>query len=798
MCGCNGLILNRRLGLAVGILECLAAALADVVLVVACLVAGGFLRFYLLQLMRDFCDGLILNRRLGLAVGILKCLTALLADIVLVVACLVAGGFLCFYLFQLVLDAFLGVRIGFRSKGSRCRVRTLTAVVRLRRKGNFHLVGIGRIIRLAVCIGQQVKCLALAGVAAHVCLTGKVLRPLEVNITALIRVCFCIALRQRLLRVLTNRADISSTGVVLAAALVLGIIGLFRLDVVMLQRSAFVILAGIRLDCAADFAALLGITIASAGRVNLNLNIIMLALQVAHRDAVNDIRRPHELLIIVGFLLIAHLLHHAAIVTVLAIVNIICIVVGLLKLIAVVTILVAVFNVCLIAPARAGDKRIVRSQRNDQLAILNGHRRNRRILYVQIRIVRAVCNGGQRVADHGYRLITRRTNSVVLLDLRYRTALGVIGIDAVCNIEVEQVVRCIVVRADLNRRILLLVLLLQGVHLGQLLVVHHLAGLRIPNRNTSDIVVVIIVVVQVRGEVDINRINAGVLLVVRCRTVVRYQSKLRIALHRIAAGIGIVSGSRLRPALAVIAAVLTDLIQQIRGIVQIIPCAVVIRHIRLGKRKPRVLIGLVRADGAILRAVVQRVQRRIVAVKHLACAGVRNQEIDMIQVTVQLNAVTHHALNPNIVIGRVNVVPLTIDLNRTPVMLRGKILVGFTIHRDIRIEVDLNAVHHCIGVLRVVNVLVLVVLLVVVVDFLKGLPGAISVLINLRECILHQIVVRVGITHADADVAQRRTQDTELLTFPQIQNILCNAVCLCLQFFLCYISGCDIIRILLL
>ena len=92
--GCNRFILHGGYGLAIGILKCLAAGGAGVILVVAILGAGGGLGFGLGHRMARGCNLFSLHGGHGLAVGILKNLAASGAGIILVVAVLGAGGFL--------------------------------------------------------------------------------------------------------------------------------------------------------------------------------------------------------------------------------------------------------------------------------------------------------------------------------------------------------------------------------------------------------------------------------------------------------------------------------------------------------------------------------------------------------------------------------------------------------------------------------------------------------------------------------------------------------------------------------
>ena len=90
--GCNLFILHGGFGLAVGILKCLAAIGAGVILVVAILGAGGSLGIGLGHRVTRSRNLFILHGGFGLAVGILKCLAASGAGVILVVAILGAGG----------------------------------------------------------------------------------------------------------------------------------------------------------------------------------------------------------------------------------------------------------------------------------------------------------------------------------------------------------------------------------------------------------------------------------------------------------------------------------------------------------------------------------------------------------------------------------------------------------------------------------------------------------------------------------------------------------------------------------
>ena len=100
--GCNLFSLYGGYDLAVGILKCLAAGGAGVILVVAILGAGGGLGFDFGHRMARGCNLFSLHGGYGLAVGILKNLAAGGAGIILVVAVLGAGGSLGFGLGQTV------------------------------------------------------------------------------------------------------------------------------------------------------------------------------------------------------------------------------------------------------------------------------------------------------------------------------------------------------------------------------------------------------------------------------------------------------------------------------------------------------------------------------------------------------------------------------------------------------------------------------------------------------------------------------------------------------------------------
>ena len=91
--GCNLFSLHGGFDLAVGILECLAASGAAIILVVAVLGAGGSLSIGLGHRVTRGCNLFSLYRGFGLAIGILKDLAASGAGIILVVAILGAGRF---------------------------------------------------------------------------------------------------------------------------------------------------------------------------------------------------------------------------------------------------------------------------------------------------------------------------------------------------------------------------------------------------------------------------------------------------------------------------------------------------------------------------------------------------------------------------------------------------------------------------------------------------------------------------------------------------------------------------------
>ena len=518
-------------------------------------------------------------------------------------------------------------------------------------------------------------------------------------------------------------ADIAGTGVPAAAA-VLGEVGLVDLDVmVMIAAGGILVIDGI------------------AGG------------QRAHADGADQVGDPHELIVVVDLLGTTHVAQHLVQVVIVG-----GVVVGLLELITIAVGLVinrvvgfrgAVGDLVL-----TGDITQVGGNGDGQLIAAQQDAGNGMIVK-DIAIVNLAIHQLEGSAAEGNGLIALAIGGLILLDHGDGAVGQVIAQDAGGQVEVHLIL--IISAGNGNVGIGLALLLMQGEQVGQELALDHLplVGVLIEGTDAgvgSGLIPAGILVVEVdqRGEIGIAGVLAGGLIgggqgVHRQRI----DGVGRAERGGTAAGIGLLGDG-------------------VRGIVHIISGVVIIAHVALGTGKPGVLILLVGG-----RLFIQGLQLAVIAVEQVCCAGVAEEEVHMVDITIILHAVTGHNLGVDVIVAGVQIVPGTIHLHGIPVVVGSKVRLLLTEHDNVIGEGDTHQIDH----IALINVDAAI---LIIIEFLGGLPvgrhahvGSLAGAVDLGVHILNQIGQRLGIAQADG-LALRQSAD--LVALPVVQDAVGQAV----------------------
>ena len=518
-------------------------------------------------------------------------------------------------------------------------------------------------------------------------------------------------------------ADIADAGVPAAAA-VLGEVGLVDLDVmVMIAAGGILVIDGI------------------AGG------------QRAHADGADQVGNPHELIVVVDLLGTTHVAQHLVQVVIVG-----GVVVGLLELITIAVGLVinrvvgfrgAVGDLVL-----TGDITQVGGNGDGQLIAAQQDAGNGMIVK-DIAIVNLAIHQLEGSAAEGNGLIALAIGGLILLDHGDGAVGQVIAQDAGGQVEVHLIL--IISAGNGNVGIGLALLLMQGEQVGQELALDHLplVGVLIEGTDAgvgSGLIPAGILVVEVdqRGEIGIAGVLAGGLIgggqgVHRQRI----DGVGRAERGGTAAGIGLLGDG-------------------VRGIVHIISGVVIIAHVALGTGKPGVLILLVGG-----RLFIQGLQLAVIAVEQVCCAGVAEEEVHMVDITIILHAVTGHNLGVDVIVAGVQIVPGTIHLHGIPVVVGSKVRLLLTEHDDVIGEGDTHQIDH----IALINVDAAI---LIIIEFLGGLPvgrhahvGSLAGAVDLGVHILNQIGQRLGIAQADG-LALRQSAD--LVALPVVQDAVGQAV----------------------
>ena len=518
-------------------------------------------------------------------------------------------------------------------------------------------------------------------------------------------------------------ADIAGTGVPAAAA-VLGEVGLVDLDVmVMIAAGGILVINGI------------------AGG------------QRAHADGADQVGDPHELIVVVDLLGTTHVAQHLVQVVIVG-----GVVVGLLELITIAVGLVinrvvgfrgAVGDLVL-----TGDITQVGGNGDGQLIAAQQDAGNGMIVK-DIAIVNLAIHQLEGSAAESNGLIALAIGGLILLDHGDGAVGQVIAQDAGGQVEVHLIL--IISAGNGNVGIGLALLLMQGEQVGQELALDHLPLVGVLIKGTdagvgSGLIPAGILVVEVdqRGEIGIAGVLAGGLIgggqgVHRQRI----DGVGRAERGGTAAGIGLLGDG-------------------VRGIVHIISGVVIIAHVALGTGKPGVLILLVGG-----RLFIQGLQLAVIAVEQVCCAGVAEEEVHMVDITIILHAVAVHDLGVHVIVAGVQIVPGTIHLHGIPVVVGSKVRLLLTEHDDVIGEGDTHQIDH----IALVNVDVAI---RIVIQFLGSLPvggdahvGSLAGAIDLGVHILDQVGIGLGIAQADG-LALRQSAD--LVALPVVQDAVGQAV----------------------
>ena len=519
-------------------------------------------------------------------------------------------------------------------------------------------------------------------------------------------------------------ADIAGTGVPAAAA-VLGEVGLVDLDVmVMIAAGGILVIDGI------------------AGG------------QRAHADGADQVGDPHELIVVVDLLGTTHVAQHLVQVVIVG-----GVVVGLLELITIAVGLVinrvvgfrgAVGDLVL-----TGDITQVGGNGDGQLIAAQQDAGNGMIVK-DIAIVNLAIHQLEGSAAESNGVVALAIGGLILLDHGDGAVGQVIAQDAGGQVEVHLIL--IISAGNGNVGIGLALLLMQGEQVGQELALDHLplVGVLIEGTDAgvgSGLIPAGILVVEVdqRGEIGIAGVLAGGLIgggqgVHRQRI----DGVGRAERGGTAAGIGLLGDG-------------------VRGIVHIISGVVIIAHVALGTGKPGVLILLVGG-----RLFIQGLQLAVIAVEQVCCAGVAEEEVHMVDITIILHAVAVHDLGVHVIVAGVQIVPGTIHLHGIPVVVGSKVRLLLTEHDDVIGEGDT----HQIDQIALINVDAGAILIII--EFLGGFPvgrhahvGSLAGAVDLGVHILNQIGQRLGIAQADG-LALR--QSAELVALPVVQDAVGQAV----------------------
>ena len=518
-------------------------------------------------------------------------------------------------------------------------------------------------------------------------------------------------------------ADIAGTGVPAAAA-VLGEVGLVDLDVmVMIAAGGILVIDGI------------------AGG------------QRAHADGADQVGDPHELIVVVDLLGTTHVAQHLVQVVIVG-----GVVVGLLELITIAVGLVinrvvgfrgAVGDLVL-----TGDITQVGGNGDGQLIAAQQDAGNGMIVK-DIAIVNLAIHQLEGSAAESNGVVALAIGGLILLDHGDGAVGQVIAQDAGGQVEVHLIL--IISAGNGNVGIGLALLLMQGEQVGQELALDHLplVGVLIEGTDAgvgSGLIPAGILVVEVdqRGEIGIAGVLAGGLIgggqgVHRQRI----DGVGRAERGGTAAGIGLLGDG-------------------VRGIVHIISGVVIIAHVALGTGKPGVLILLVGG-----RLFIQGLQLAVIAVEQVCCAGVAEEEVHMVDITIILHAVAVHDLGVHVIVAGVQIVPGTIHLHGIPVVVGSKVRLLLTEHDDVIGEGDTHQIDH----IALVNVDVAI---RIVIQFLGSLPvggdahvGSLAGAIDLGVHILDQVGIGLGIAQADG-LALRQSAD--LVALPVVQDAVGQAV----------------------
>ena len=528
-------------------------------------------------------------------------------------------------------------------------------------------------------------------------------------------------------------ADIADAGVPVAVV-ILGEVGLVDLDVMMVTG---------------DIRVVNGI----AGGQRL------------HAGGADQIGNPHELVIIIEFLGAAHITQHSIQVVIVG-----AIVVGLLILIAIAVggvidgvvdiVAIRIFLAAVGDLVLAGDIAQVGGDGDSQLVAAQQDTGNGVVLE-DITVVRLLIHQLEGQAAEGNGLIALTVSGLILLDHRDSAIGQIIAQDAGGQVEVNLAV--VISAGDGKRRISLALLFMQVEQVRQELALHHLPlfGLRIEGTNagigSGNIVAVAVLARLFIVEVD-------------QRSKVRIAGILAVGLVGFGQRVHGQRVNRRRISETTEASAAAALLRNsIRRVIHIVGIAIIVAHIALCAGKPGVLILLIRRH-----ILIQSFQLAIISIKQGLRTGMAEQEVHVVDVTVDLDAVAGHDLGVHVIVAGVHIVPGAIHLHCVPIVLRGKAGLSLTEHGNIIGESNANQIDQ----IALINVDAGAILIII--EFLGGLPvgrhahvGSLAGAVDLGVHILDQVGIGLGIAQADGLAL---TQSAELVALPVVQDAVGQAV----------------------
>ncbi len=445
--------------------------------------------------------------------------------------------------------------------------------------------------------------------------------------------------------VAADDADITGSRVPAAAAL--GVVRLIELHIMMRAGRAVLLRARAVFNQTAVCAARFGKRILSAGRRDGDrLIAVRRAGQLAHPDGIGKVCAPLELHVVVFLIRRARLCHIAVVIGV---------VIALLILPAIAG------RIGIIVRVPAGHVGVIGGNIDIQIAVGNCQPRNRRIADRHVRFTQVIDHVKRRAAEF-LRIVAHRADLVVLLHPDDLAGLQIVGQDAVGDVKINHAV--IQRHRQRQLRVYLFILLMQGIQLRNQLVFLHLSGLRIARRAAV--------------KVDQRRVRGSFIVTGRLPADNFVLRVVRIAAVRI-----------------------PDRREQILGIIGIVKIAVAIAvYIARGIVHPRVVfIACVCRHTLVQR---QNFGAGIVAVQR-ARAGVTDQKEHVIHHAVCLDALAQHTFDVHVILecslginidkARVNIIPLAVNFDRVPEMLRGEGFLCLAKQREVRHIVKHHAVH---------------------------------------------------------------------------------------------------------